>query len=268
MRFNEKALAKLQAPDDLSLPVRYAKSPKWLILAVLALIVAAGGVWVVTGEVPRTLEGSGILTHQSGSFTLQSPVAGQITEVAVAQGDQLITGRSVFKVRENTGTRTVRAVAGGRAVAVLGHVGEIVSVGTPLAVIERVEGPKDGLVAVLYVPAANSGLVPNGTSVDLAVQAVSTQQFGRLRGRVLSVGRFPATRAQVAEFLGDEDLARRFTASGPPVKVVIALLATPNTPSGFVWSMGSGPPFNVDSRMLVRGAIRLAPFRPIDLVEA
>lgn len=266
MKFNEKALAKLQAPEELTLPVRYARSPKWLVLGVLAVIVLAAGVWAATGSVPRTLDGPGILTHAAGSFTLQSPVAGQITGVEVAQGDKIHTGNAVVRVRDGTRTRTVRTVAGGQVVALLGQIGQIVSTGSPLAVIERIGGPKDHLVAVLYVPGINSSAVPAGTGVGLTVQTVPAQQFGLLRGRIIAAGRFPESREQVTDFLGDGDLGARFTTDGPPVKVVVELLPAPATPSGYAWTTGTGPPFGLDSRMLVRGAIDLTPIRPINLV--
>jgi hypothetical protein len=266
MQFRQKALAKLQRLEKLDDPLKFARPQGWLVLAVLAAVVVGGGLWAATGTLPRKLAAPGILTHQEGSFTLQSPVAGQITSVFVTQGGSFPNGTPLLSVQTGDQTRIVRTISAGRATAVLAKVGQIVSAGTPLAVIERIEDAGDQLVAVLYAPGASPPMIPVGADVDLTVQSVSSQQYGVLRGKVVTVGQFPEGREQVGEFLGDDQLGERFTAAGQPLKIVVDLRADPATPSGFAWSSHVGPPFRIDSRTLVTGAIHLASARPISWV--
>ncbi|MFJ1565685.1 ABC transporter transmembrane domain-containing protein [Streptomyces erythrochromogenes] len=124
--------------------------------------------------------------------------------------------------------------------------------------------PEDPLVAVLYVPGGSGPAIPVGATVDLSVQSVPRQQFGMLRGRVTEVGRAPLTQAQIAGFLGDGGLAEQFSRHGGPVAVVVRLERSASTTSGYRWSSADGPPYAVDSRTPVSGAVHLAAQRPVD----
>jgi len=269
MQFRQKALAKLQSPDELDTPLRLANSRGWLVLAVVAMLIVGGGVWSVTGSLPRKLSAPGILTHLQGSFTLQSPVSGQVTSVFVDQGSTFPDRTPLFSVQTSSGqTRIVRAVSAGRVTALLAKIGQVVNTGAALAVVERIDDADDRLVAVLYAVGTSGPIIPVGASVDLIVQSVPEQQFGVLRGRVASVGQFPETRQQITDFLGDDQLGGRFTETGQPLKIVVDLSAAPETESGYQWSSKDGPPFRIDSRTTVVGAIHLAVQRPIDWVVA
>ena len=268
MQFRQKAMAKLQSPEALDIPMRFARPQGWLVLAVLAVVVLAGGVWAVTGSLPRKIAAQGILTRLEGSFTLQSPVSGQIASVFVAQGGTFPNGTPMLAVKTANNLEVVRTVSAGRATAVLAKVGQVVSAGTPLAVIERIDDSADRLVAVLYAPGASAPTIPVGSAVDLVVQSVSSQQFGVLRGKVSGVGQFPESRQQVSEFLGDDQLGARFTGGGQPLKIIVDLQPASNTASGYTWSSKTGPPYRIDSRTLVTGAIHLSSVRPINWVIA
>src|SRR4051812_23823422 len=101
MQFRQKALAKLQNPEELDVPLRFARPQGWLVLAVLAAVVLAGGGWAVTGSLPRKVTAQGILTHLDGSFTLQSPYSGQVTSVFVSQGGTFPNGTPMAAVKTN-----------------------------------------------------------------------------------------------------------------------------------------------------------------------
>lgn len=89
MQFRQQALAKLQSPEELDLPVRLARPQGWLVLCVTVVVMAAASVWAVTGSVPATVDAPAVLTHAEGSYVLQSPVAGQVTEVLAKEGERL-----------------------------------------------------------------------------------------------------------------------------------------------------------------------------------
>ena len=74
MQFRQKALSKLQSPEELDLPVRFARPQGWLVLLVTVVVMAGAGYWAVTGTVSSKLSAPGILTHAQGSYVLQSPV--------------------------------------------------------------------------------------------------------------------------------------------------------------------------------------------------
>src|SRR5690606_27355105 len=114
VQFRQQALAKLQSPEELDLPVRFARPQGWLVLAVTVVAMAAASVWALTGSVASTVTAPAVLTHGRGSYVLQSPVSGQVTEVLVEQGERLAARSPVLKVRTGQGDAVVRSLDAGR----------------------------------------------------------------------------------------------------------------------------------------------------------
>ncbi|MEV0091158.1 DUF2118 domain-containing protein [Streptomyces sp. NPDC050738] len=263
MQFRQKALSKLQSPEELDLPVRLARPQGLLALAVTLVVMAAAGVWAVTGSVPSTLKASGILTYAQGSYVLQTPVTGQVTGLHVQEGQRVATGAPLLDIRTQQGDRVVvRAIDAGRITALVARIGSVVTTGSDVATVEKTGSAHDPLLAMLYVPANSAGNVPVGAAVDLTVP--QAQQYGVLRGTVKAVGRGAQTRRQVADFLGDGELAAQFTQGGARVPVLVKLTASASTKSGYAWSTGDGPPYALPSMTLTPGAVHLAEQRPID----
>ncbi|MEU4129587.1 HlyD family efflux transporter periplasmic adaptor subunit [Streptomyces wuyuanensis] len=304
MQFRQKALSKLQSPEEIDLPVRFARPQGWLVLTVTVIAMSAATFWAITGSVSSTVRAPGILTHAQGSYVLQSPVAGQVTEVLAEEGENLPAGAPLLRVRtagdpaesesadgtggtgsgsgEESGTgggsgegesgdggrkkdgTVVRTLAAGRVTSLVATIGAVVTTGADVAVLERVDDGRSPLKAMLYLPADNGTAVPVGARVDLTVQSVPSQRYGVLRGRVKAVGRTSQSRQQIAGFLGDGQLAEQFSRQGRPVAVLVELDRSPRTESGYAWSSADGPPYAIASMTPAGGAIRLADQRPID----
>ncbi|GAA5018615.1 HlyD family efflux transporter periplasmic adaptor subunit [Streptomyces siamensis] len=265
MQFRQQALAKLQSPEELDLPVRFARPQGWLVLSVTLVAMAAASVWAVTGTVTSTVGAPAVLTHGQGSYVLQSPVAGQVTAVLAKEGERLPANAPVLKVRTAQGeTAVVRTVAAGRITALVATIGAIISTGANVAAVEKVAHADDPLYATVYVPAENAATIPADAAVDLSVQSVPTQQYGVLRGHVKSVGRTVQTRQQIAAYLGDSQLGEQFTKKGRPVAVLVRLDRSSATKSGLKWSSADGPPYALTSMTLATGSIRMADQRPVD----
>ncbi|MFF3378897.1 HlyD family efflux transporter periplasmic adaptor subunit [Streptomyces sp. NPDC002680] len=264
MQFRQQALAKLQSPEELDLPVRFARPQGWLVLSVTVVVMAAASVWAVTGSVSSTVSAPAILTHGEGSYVLQSPVSGQITAVLAEEGARLPANSPVLKVRTASGDTVVRSVAAGRLTALAATIGQIIGTGTNIAAVEKVARASDPLYATVYVPAENAATIPANAAVDLTVQTAPTQQYGVLRGHVKSVDRAPQAQQQIGAFLGDSQLGEQFTKKGRPVAVLVRLDKSSATKSGYEWSSADGPPFKLTSMTLASGSIRLADQRPVD----
>ncbi|MFD8307454.1 HlyD family efflux transporter periplasmic adaptor subunit [Streptomyces sp. NPDC059690] len=264
MQFRQQALAKLQSPEELDLPVRFARPQGWLVLSVTVLAVAAASVWAVTGSVASTVSAPAILTHGEGSYILQSPVAGQVTAVLAKQGERLPAGAPVLKVRTAQGDSVVRTVAAGRITGLAATIGQIIQTGANVAAVEKVAHASDPLYATVYVPAENAAAIPEHAAVDLTVSSVPTQEYGVLRGHVKSVDRSAESAQQIAAFLGDSQLGEQFTKKGRPVAVTVRLDKSSATKSGYTWSSKDGPPFALTSMTTASGSIRLADQRPVD----
>lgn len=264
MQFRQQALAKLQSPEELDLPVRFARPQGWLVMAVTVVVIAAASVWAVTGSVASTVSAPAILTHGQGSYILQSPVAGQVTQVIAKEGVRLPADSPVLKVRTADGDTVVRTVAAGRITALAATIGQIISTGANVAAVEKVAHTGDPLYATVYVPAENAASIPENAAVDLTVSSVPTQEYGVLRGHVKSVDRSAQSAQQIAAFLGDSQLGEQFTKDGRPVAVLVKLDKSKGTKSGYRWSSADGPPFALTSMTVASGSIRLADQRPVD----
>ncbi|MEV0634925.1 HlyD family efflux transporter periplasmic adaptor subunit [Streptomyces sp. NPDC050619] len=264
MQFRQQALAKLQSPEELDLPVRFARPQGWLVLSVTVVVIAAASVWAVTGSVASTVGAPAILTHGEGSYILQSPVAGQVTAVVAQQGQRLPAGSPVLKVRTAEGDTVVRTVAAGRITALAATIGQIIQTGANVAAVEKVARAGDPLYATVYVPAENAASIPANAAVDLTVSSVPTQEYGVLRGHVKTVDRAAQSAQQIGAFLGDSQLGEQFTKDGRPVAVLVKLDKSSGTKSGYKWSSTDGPPFSLTSMTTAEGSIRLADQRPVD----
>ncbi|MFD9561459.1 HlyD family efflux transporter periplasmic adaptor subunit [Streptomyces sp. NPDC059994] len=264
MQFRQQALSKLQSPEELDLPVRFARPQGRLVLAVTVAVMAAACFWAVTGSVSSTLSAPGILTHAQGSYVLQSPVAGQVTGVLAKEGEALAAGAPLLKVRTERGDRVVRAIAAGRLTTLRAAIGAVVALGADVASVERTGGADDPLMAMLYVPGGGGASVRVGAPVDLTVQSVPSERYGVLRGRVAAVGRSAQTRERIAAFLGDAQLGEQFSRQGRPVAVLVELDRSAATKSGYRWSSAQGPPYAVDSMTPATGSVHLADQRPLD----
>ena len=266
MQFRQKALAKVQSPEELDIPVRLARPQGWFVLAVTTAVMAVACFWAVTGTVSSTMNAPGVLAHATGSYLLQSPVAGQVTAVFTNEGDTLRSGAPLLSIRTDQRSQTIRTVAAGRVTTLMAEIGAVVTTGANLASLERMDNPDEPLIAMLYVPGGSGSAIPVGSAVDLTVQSVPAQQYGVLRGRVEAVGQVPETPDQITSFLGNSQLAGEFSARGRPVAVAVRLDRSADTPSGYAWSTGHGPPHTIESTTLVSGAIQLARQHPIDWI--
>ncbi|MFC9397416.1 HlyD family efflux transporter periplasmic adaptor subunit [Streptomyces sp. NPDC057027] len=264
MQFRRNALSKLQSPEELDVPVRFARPQGRLVLAVTVVVMAAAGFWALTGTVTSKVNAPGLLTHAEGTYLLQSPVAGQVTEVLVEEGRPVAPGAPLLTVRTEQGDRPVRAVAGGRVTTLYARLGSVVTTGADVATVERVTDRDAPLRAVLYLPGDTAAALRVGAPVDLGVQSVPRDRYGVLRGRVAAVGRTPQTQAQLGAFLGDAGLAARFSRAGDPVAVLVTLDRSPATASGYAWSSSDGPPHAPESGTPVTGAVHLSAQRPVD----
>lgn len=265
MQFREEALATLEAPEELDLPIRLTRPRVWLALTALGLAVLAGLVWAVVGVLPQQAGANGVLMYPQGSYRLQSTATGVLGQVLVTPGQFVPAGAPVVRVAVDRKTQDVVATASGKVTDVLVQPGQPVTAGTPLALIERVSGQDDRLVAALYLPGADAAAVRPGQQVDIDVESAPARTFGALRGTVVSVEQTPQTKTQMMTFLSDNALVDKFAADGPTVQVVVELQRA-DTPSGYEWSTGSGPPFQIACRTTLTAAIRLPSLKPIQLV--
>ena len=151
----------------------------------------------------------------------------------------------------------------GRVLELLVDRGDVVNPGTPILNLEVVS---NDLMAVLFVPALTGKRVQPGMAVRLSPSTVKREEFGAILGRVTWAAEYPSTSRGMIRLLGNEALAQKLMAEGPPIQVNVALEKDPSTPSGFRWSSSRGPSLRISSGTLATGDVVVRAEAPINLV--
>ncbi len=156
----------------------------------------------------------------------------------------------------------VVAPADGRVNEIMLADGAVVAVGQPLV---SIESAGSRLQAVVYVPTEHGKKVRPGMTVRVAPSTVKKEEVGTLLGRVAQVTPFPATRAGIAAVVQNETLVEDFVRKGAPFEARIDLVPA-DTPSGYGWTSGDGPPIDLTSGTTVEAAVAVREQRPISLI--
>ncbi|MFN2361443.1 MAG: NHLP bacteriocin system secretion protein [Marinobacter sp.] len=172
---------------------------------------------------------------------------------------------SVLEHQLQESTR-VRSPYSGRVVEVQGATGAMIASSSSLVTLERTGPAIKSLEVRLFVSALDGKRISPGSEALLSPAGVKREEYGYLRGRVISVSEYPVTRAGMLSTVHNEDLVRQFTESGVVFEVRIDLIRDPDTPSGFAWTSAEGPPQRVTSGTLGSGQVTVRRQRPISLV--
>lgn len=214
--------------------------PLRIALLAVVLLVLAATTWAVLGRAPRTVDGAGILEPDGGYLEIGTPTTGVVTSVAVSPGDRVVAGQLVAVVAAGRPAteEPVFAPQAGVIAELVARPGRATRPGDPLAYLAP---SGTGLAMSAFVPARlATGLQP-GMPAHVEVAAAPAAQYGFIDGRVTSVAPTPATPdALLYTLRGNTELVEFFSGSGPVVQVTVALQQA-DTPSGFRWTIGSGP---------------------------
>ncbi len=91
--FRDKALEKATSPEQLDTSIQIIQPHNWLPLAALSSLVIAGLTWSITGRIPITAIGQGVLVYPSTITDFQASGTGQIDDIKVKVGDTVTKGQ-------------------------------------------------------------------------------------------------------------------------------------------------------------------------------
>jgi hypothetical protein len=129
-----------------------------------------------------------------------------------------------------------------------------------------VQAPDGNLQVVGYVPATVAKTVQAGEPAEIVLTALRVEDYGFLRGRVVSISEYPATDEELMATLRNETLAHALAAGEPVHEVRVEMEKDPNTPSGFQWSTPRGAAFRITPGSLCRVNIITREERPLRLL--
>ncbi len=183
-------------------------------------------------------------------------VEGQIGEARRAQRGLAETGRL---------TTVVESPYAGRVVEVKVAQGMLVSVGMPLVTVEGEGDGAGALDVVAYVSASDGKKIARGMTIHIAPSTVRREEFGYLIGEVTFVSDYPATAHSMRLTLQNEELVRQLSGAAAPIEIRAKLFPA-ETASGLRWSSSSGPPLKISAGTLASAEVVVRRSRPITLV--
>jgi pyruvate/2-oxoglutarate dehydrogenase complex dihydrolipoamide acyltransferase (E2) component len=256
------AVGNLSSPEQLDTEVRLVRPAGWIALGAVVLVLVAFVVWCFVGTVTTTFPAAGVLATQYGTVNSITPDAGSISEVFVSAGEDVSEGDPVAEVSTQDGTVTVDAAASGTIVELLAYPSDAVEAG---ATVASIQPDDEDLRVYAFVPVDGTQPIKAGMPVQISVTTVPSEEYGLLLGTVSRVGSHPVTRAGVFALLNNEEITN-LVVSGAPVFQVEVALTEGDTPTGYAWTAGQGPPEELAAGTLVNSTVITAVQPPISLL--
>jgi HlyD family secretion protein len=141
--------------------------------------------------------------------------------------------------------------------------GSTVSAGVPLLSLQP---DLDQLEVLVYVPSAKAKEIRAGMDAQISPTTVRREEYGFLRGKVVSVADYPATPAALMRNFQNESLVKALLGEGPITELLVSLQPDPKSSSGFLWSSPLGPPVTLSSGTLCSAQIITRQQKPVSLM--
>ncbi|KTD75489.1 NHLP bacteriocin system secretion protein [Legionella waltersii] len=154
----------------------------------------------------------------------------------------------------------------GKVIEVKVNNDQLVSVGTKIISLELTGKNIKDLEAILYVNFTDGKKIMKGMDAMVIPNIVKVEEFGSMVGKVTSISKYPLTIESMVNELGDEELVKKLTETGPKYKVIIDLEPSTQTISGYKWTSSAGPPVRINSGTLCSGTLILMKRSPISFV--
>ena len=157
----------------------------------------------------------------------------------------------------------IKSPVDGIVVDLQASIGTELHEGDPVASISSVASELD---AMLYVSPTDGKRVESNMQALVSPGTVKKEEYGSIRGKVISVSRFPVSQQSMQARLQNPKLIEMFSATGAPIAVRVSLKKDAATFSGFNWTSSQGPKQSVTPGTLVTAEITVQKTRPVTLV--
>jgi HlyD family secretion protein len=120
--------------------------------------------------------------------------------------------------------------------------------------------------ALMFVGAGEGKALRIGMRADISPSTAPSSQYGSMSGVVTYISPLPLTQQRVVSLLGDRPgLVSSVARLGAPLEVAVTLQRNPSTPSGFAWTSGTGPGFQVTPGTLLTGSVTVSQQSPASI---
>jgi len=215
----------------------------------VGLLVAAVVGWAVFGQAPDTISGRGVILPTGGYAEVGTRNDGVVETINVTPGDRIESGTTVAVLTNPDGTSTdIATPVGGVVIEVRARQGRVSATGDPLVIIEPSAATP---VVKAFLPAGEGEVVKPGMRALVTPGGVSSSQYGYIKGKVSQVSPAPVSPDRLAALLGDNASLVDFLLESGPVLEMNIVMEQADTPSGYAWTIGTGPDQVIDSSTLV-----------------
>lgn len=194
------------------------------------------------------------------------------TEVAKREADEkaqiqleLSDARSELRLLESERGRStvVTSAFSGRVVEIKSGRGSLVSVDSPVVVLERISDNASKVEVVMFVASNDGKKIHSGALAEILPATARRDEHGYLVGKVDYVSDYPATPQALLATLGSEELVKDLIAVAAPFEVRIRL---EETNKGFKWTRGGIDAPALHAGTLCSGNVFVRKERPIGFV--
>ena len=129
-------------------------------------------------------------------------------------------------------------------------------------------GNSSDVEALLYVPLEDGMKVSPGMNAQISPVTLEKDEFAFISGKVTNVSQWPLSKAEVAQRLGNPELADHYIklAGGAPFEVNISLLHEPNNKTAYLWSDSVMEPVEIKKGVPCQGSIIIRTKKPISMI--
>lgn len=144
--------------------------------------------------------------------------------------------------------------------------GDLIPAGATILSIEQTTDTKD-LIALVYVPAVDGKKIKVGMESHVAPSIVRVEEHGYVKGTVISVSGFPATKQAMENKIGNSQLVQSLlNEQDALIAVQIKLKKDMRTKSQYEWTASHGPDVQIQTGTLCNAQITTEKRKPIQLL--
>lgn len=158
---------------------------------------------------------------------------------------------------------TVRAPTDGVIQEVRVGRGDVVSAGTVVVTFRR--GGPENLEMLVLLGDAKRKRVAVGMNARIVPDGTKREEYGSMRGRVMSVSEGEVSNEHIEQILQNAQLTRRLIGDGSALLARVEVFPSQTNPSGFSWWSGTGPPYRITPGSVADVDIIVDEVRPISL---
>ena len=200
-----------------------------------------------------TLQKSYLETEDLAADNLQQEMAQSRQEIAILEQ----------QIAENSLIRNLQA---GCILEIKAAVGQQVSIGTPLGILDTAKKDEE-ILAIAYLNLSDGKRVKPSMKIQITPDLVSREQFGSIIGTIVSVSQFPVSLEGATVAIGNPQIAREILGpTGGKIEVVARLHRDAIAPTGYQWSSSVGPYLEITPGTTTTARIILEQRSPLSFI--